>query len=158
MKIEEFLAKYKQPAFRLKQFNQAKYQTLIDDFSQLTTWSKDLRENLIKELDFTSLKLVTEQLSQKGDTLKVLFERKSNPGQFFETVLMMHRDGRNTVCVSCMVGCPVGCKFCATGGMGFIDALSSEEIVDQVLEMARFCKKRSKKISNIVLWGWGNLY
>lgn len=155
MQIEEFLAKYNQPAFRLKQFNQAKYQTLIDDFSQLTTWSKDLRENLIKELDFTSLKLVTEQLSKKGDTLKVLFERKSNPGQFFETVLMMHRDGRNTVCVSCMVGCPVGCKFCATGGMGFIDSLRSEEIVDQVLEMARFCKKRSKKISNIVFMGMG---
>ena len=39
MQIEEFLAKYNQPDFRLKQFNQAKYQTLIDDFSQLTSWS-----------------------------------------------------------------------------------------------------------------------
>ena len=155
MKIEDFLANHNQAGFRLKQFNQARYQTLISNFSELTTWSKELRNCLIEEVSFSSLKRVSEQLAKKEDTLKVLFERNNYPGQFFETVLMMHRDGRNTVCVSCMVGCPLGCKFCATGGMGFTDSLTAEEIVDQVLEMARFLQTRAKKISTIDLMGMG---
>lgn len=155
MRIEDFLAKHAEPTFRLKQYNQALYQTLISDFSQLTSWPAALRAELINHIKISSLREAQSQVSRNQDTLKVLFERLSHPGQFFETVLMMHRDGRNTVCVSCMVGCPVGCQFCATGNMGLVGKLTTQEIVDQVLGMARFCKARHKKITNIVFMGMG---
>jgi len=39
--------------------------------------------------------------------------------------------------VSCMSGCPVGCKFCATGQLNKYRNLSSEEMVEQVFLMER---------------------
>ena len=68
---------------------------------------------------------------------------------------MKHRDGRNTVCVSCMIGCPVGCSFCATGKMGFRGNLTATEIVEQVLYFARILKTSKERVSNVVFMGMG---
>jgi len=54
-----------------------------------------------------------------------------------------------------MIGCPLGCIFCATGKMKFIGNLSSREIVDQVLHFARILKKEKQTITNIVFMGMG---
>ena len=43
------------------------------------------------------------------------------------------RKERWMVGVSCMSGCPVGCKFCATGQLKKWRKLSAEEIVEQVM-------------------------
>lgn len=45
------------------------------------------------------------------------------------------RKDRWMIGVSCMSGCPVGCKFCATGNMKKWRPLGAEEIVEQVLKM-----------------------
>lgn len=54
----------------------------------------------------------------------------------FETVRipLLHRpaDPKYVVCVSCQVGCAMGCQFCMTGRMGFRRDLEAWEIVDQV--------------------------
>lgn len=42
------------------------------------------------------------------------------------------RDERWMVGISCMSGCPVNCKFCATGNLKKYRKLTSEEMVDQV--------------------------
>jgi adenine C2-methylase RlmN of 23S rRNA A2503 and tRNA A37 len=42
------------------------------------------------------------------------------------------RSQRWMIGVSCMSGCPVGCKFCATGQLKKTRILTAEEIVDQV--------------------------
>src|SRR3989339_960129 len=68
---------------------------------------------------------------------------------------MRHEDGRNTVCVSSQVGCPLGCLFCATGKMGFARNLNPFEIVEQVLFFARYLKNKGQKITNIVFMGMG---
>ena len=57
-------------------------------------------------------------------------------GRTVETVLMPE-DGRDTVCISSQVGCPVDCKFCMTALMGLERNLSAGEIVGQVLLAAR---------------------
>jgi 23S rRNA (adenine2503-C2)-methyltransferase len=144
--IEDFISKYKLPAFRLKQFNQAFYQNAIFSFDELTTWSKDLREKLKSEVEFTTLEVDKEFISRNKDTIKVLFNRKID-GQRIESVLMRHKDGRNTVCVSCMVGCPVNCVFCATGKMGFRGNLTSREIIDQVLYFQRYLTSPGSDLS-----------
>ncbi|WP_457569671.1 radical SAM protein [Desulfurobacterium sp.] len=39
----------------------------------------------------------------------------------------------NTLCISTQVGCPIGCRFCASGSKGFFRNLSEEEIKQQYL-------------------------
>ncbi len=153
--IEKFLQERQQPSYRLQQFNQHYYQQLIKSFDELTTWSKDLREQLQQEFSFSSLNLVKKQETKDQSTIKVLFALNRSPEDKLETVLMRHDDGRNTVCVSCMVGCPVGCTFCATGKMGLRTKLTAQEIVDQVLFFARWLKDKDEKITNVVFMGMG---
>lgn len=66
----------------------------------------------------------------KGDTDKFIFELD---GSLVESVLIKHKD-KITFCISCQIGCPIGCVFCATGKL-FIRNLSANEIVNQVLFM-----------------------
>jgi 23S rRNA (adenine2503-C2)-methyltransferase len=49
-----------------------------------------------------------------------------------ETVLMPE-EGRDTICISSQVGCPVNCQFCLTAQMGLERNLTAGEIVGQVL-------------------------
>ncbi len=57
---------------------------------------------------------------------------KINFSDGYSAVIIPTKDEKFAVCVSCQVGCPVGCKFCYTGKLGFGRNLSSEEIVEQV--------------------------
>ena len=61
---------------------------------------------------------------------------KSNE-EAIETVLIPGGE-RNTLCISSQVGCPLDCKFCATGLMGFKRNLSVGEIVDQYFLTLRY--------------------
>lgn len=153
--IEEFVEKYNLPRYRIQQFTDAYYKQAISSYQELSTWSKELREAIDREVPFSRLKAVSKiQRSSRGDTLKILFERTQDH-KVIETVLMRHKDGRNTVCVSCMVGCPVNCTFCATGKLGFGGNLTADEIIDQVLFFARMIKPDKQTISNVVFMGMG---
>ena len=151
--IEKFLKKKKVPSYKQKQFNELFYKHAISSFDELTTWSEELRSELRDEIPFSTLKEIRTEQSKNGNTTKVLFHTKDSFP--VETVLMKYRDGRNSLCISCMSGCPVGCTFCATGQMGFNKNLSSREIIDQVLYFKRLLKKEGKKITNIVFMGMG---
>ena len=151
--IQEFAKKYNLPNFRIKQFDKAFYQNGIESFDELTTYPADLRERLKAEVDFSTLTLEKELVSAHKDTVKVLLKRSD--GQRIEAVLMKHKDGRNTVCVSCMVGCPVNCSFCATGKMGFGGSLSAREIIDQIVYFQRQLAKNGERVSNVVFMGMG---
>jgi 23S rRNA (adenine2503-C2)-methyltransferase len=150
--IKDFAKKYNLERYRIEQFNQKYYKEYISSWDELTTWPKDLREALEKELPFSKLEYVSNSISKDGSTNKVLFKTKK--GNFIESVLMKEKN-RNTVCVSCMSGCPVGCIFCATGQMGLNESLNCQEIVDQILYFARELKKEDEKITNIVYMGMG---
>ncbi|PKI39751.1 hypothetical protein CRG98_039796 [Punica granatum] len=57
---------------------------------------------------------------------------------------------RSTLCISSQVGCKMGCKFCATGSMGFKNNLTSGEIVEQLVHASRITP-----IRNVVFMGMG---
>ncbi|KAL2925855.1 Dual-specificity RNA methyltransferase RlmN [Bienertia sinuspersici] len=57
---------------------------------------------------------------------------------------------RSTLCVSSQVGCKMGCKFCATGSMGFKSNLSTGEIVEQLVHASCI-----SNIRNVVFMGMG---
>ena len=140
-----------QPAYRLKQAQKAVFCDLIEDWEQATSLPADLREKLNKE---APLEIKAEVfVSKDKDTQKALFALKDRLK--IESVLMRHNNNRNTICVSSQVGCPLGCKFCATGQMGFKRNLEFPEIVSQVLFFARVLKTENKKITNVVFMGMG---
>jgi 23S rRNA (adenine2503-C2)-methyltransferase len=153
MIFDTFSQLHNLPAYRLTQVREAFYRQFISSWDELTTWPKMLREDLEKSVEFSRLKPIQIHTSLKKDTIKIVFARID--GSLLESVLMKHTDGRSTVCVSCMIGCPVGCVFCATGAMGFIANLTAEEIVDQVLYFERELKKEGKEVTNIVFMGMG---
>lgn len=61
-------------------------------------------------------------------------------------------EGRLTVCVSSQVGCPMACRFCATGKGGLQRSLAVHEIVDQVLSVREVMGERP---SHVVFMGMG---
>jgi 23S rRNA (adenine2503-C2)-methyltransferase len=79
---------------------------------------------------FPLLSVIETNLLTTPDSQKALLELKD--GQKIETVLLDYHDWLS-VCASTQVGCPLGCKFCATGKMGFKRNLTPEEIVDQII-------------------------
>ncbi len=140
-----------QPAYRQKQIFKWIFADLIEDWEEAKNLPKDLREILKKELP---LKVNVEMFhSKETETIKALITLDDeNP---IETVLMRHGDGRNTVCVSCQVGCPMACDFCATGKLGLKRNLKSWEILIQILVFARSLKKENDRVSNVVFMGMG---
>lgn len=140
-----------EPDYREKQIKKAILRDLIEDWSKATILPLVLREKLKENCPIgISGKIF---VSKRKDIIKSLITLKD--GLRIETVLMRHKDNRNTVCVSSQVGCPLGCLFCATGKMGFKRNLNYFEIVEQVLFFARLLKKEKQKITNIVFMGMG---
>lgn len=152
MNIEKLETSLKgEPAFRLKQAKQAVFIDLIDSWDRATTFNLALRDKLNEEC---SLEIKAEVFkSQDKNSLKAMIQLAD--GLKVETVLLKHADGRNTVCVSSQVGCPMGCLFCATGKMGFKRNLTAEEIVEQVLLWARQLKAEGERVTNLVFMGMG---
>ncbi|MDP2736917.1 MAG: 23S rRNA (adenine(2503)-C(2))-methyltransferase RlmN [bacterium] len=140
-----------EPKFRLKQARQAIFVDLIDSWDKATVFSLALREKLNQDCP---LEIEAENLiSREGNSIKALITLED--GLKIETVLLEHGVGRNTVCLSSQVGCPLGCLFCATGKMGFKRNLTDAEIVEQAIYFARLLKKEGKQINNVVFMGMG---
>ena len=137
-----------QPAFRAKQIYTWLHKG-VTDFEEMTNLSKELRAKLDETYYITAPKVARKQRSQKDGTVKYLWEL--GDGNCVETVLMQYHHG-NTVCISSEVGCPMGCKFCASTLGGLVRRLQPSEILDQVLFTAL---DSGLPISNIVLMGIG---
>ncbi len=150
--FEDFVKENNLQSYRLKQLYQQYYKDNISSWDDLTTWPLSLREKLKETIPFSKLENFQEYISKDKKTIKALsFTKEGFP---VETVLMRYPK-RNTVCVSCMSGCPVGCTFCATGQMEFNRKLDTQEIIDQVLYFKRRLSKEKEKITNIVYMGMG---
>src|SRR5207302_9994043 len=70
--------------------------------------------------------------------------------------VLMPEEGRDTICISSQVGCPVDCKFCLTALMGLERNLTAGEIVGQVLYVlkAHQLTPVNNRV-NIVMMGMG---
>ncbi len=143
----------KEPGFRYKQAWKAVFVDLISDWSENTTLPMTLREKLNRSYPLEIRAQIFD--SKKSESIKALLTLED--GHKVETVLLRHKDKRNTVCLSSQVGCPLGCLFCATGKMGFKRNLTEGEILSQVLLFARYLKEKKVegKITNIVFMGMG---
>ena len=114
--LQNFIEDLGEPKFRAKQIYNWLYDNLTDNIDEMSNLPKPLREKLIENSSAKSIKLITTQNSPSTGTIKYLFATFDN--QKIETVLIPEGN-RNTLCISTQVGCPLDCKFCATGLMGY---------------------------------------
>ncbi len=167
-KLEEFRQKEKLQPFRIKQIYHNIFKNSIIDFDDMTDLSKDLRAKL--KDNFYIVSLQATEIIEWEETTKIWF--KNTKWHSFESVLMFHKSwnpvkswnldlNRITLCVSSQIGCAVWCKFCVTWKLWFIDNLSAEEILEQVLWSnnyikSKFWKKEDNtwyKVRNVVyMW------
>jgi 23S rRNA (adenine2503-C2)-methyltransferase len=138
------------PRYRVDQVWNGLY-TRLGEPDSWTDLPKSMRANLAAQLP-PALVPVTESVSDKGDTVKFLWELDG--GNRIETVLMLYRD-RATVCISSQAGCAMACGFCATGQAGFTRHLTTGEIVEQVVRATERARAVERRVSNIVFMGMG---
>ena len=141
----------KEPKYRWEQAKKAIFQDLIQDWQEAATLPLSLREELNRKCP---IKILAKTfVSEDKNTTKALITLKDSFK--IETVLMRHKNKRNTVCVSSQIGCLLNCSFCATAKIGFKRGLEAWEIIEQVLFFARYLKKNKEKVTNIVFMGMG---
>ena len=146
--MQEAFAALGEPKFRAKQVFVWLHKGAAS-FDEMTNLSLPLRRRLDELYYITVPKAVRVQRSKKDGTIKYLWRLRD--GNCVETVLMQYHHG-NSVCISSEVGCPMGCKFCASTLGGLVRRLAPSELLDQVL----FTQKDSGlPVSNIVLMGIG---
>lgn len=112
------------------------------------------REGRIIEDWFRFDEIPVNRRVTSGDTIK--FSLELDDGNETESVLipMRTRDGSmtRTLCVSCQVGCAMGCTFCETGQMGLVRNLSAAQIVAQWYAATHAL---GENVRNIVFMGMG---
>lgn len=137
--LQNLLKKLSEPDFRFRQIVRNYYSGRFKSFEQMTDLPKSLRSYLQQHLSLLSVE--EKQISQSVHTQKALLQLSDS--HTIESVLMDYDDWL-TACLSSQVGCPLGCKFCATGQMGFIRNLTVEEIIDQILFWKHYISPLSK--------------
>jgi len=153
-----------EPKFRKKQIFDWIYKKYVDNFDDMKNLPKNLKEELKKEFIINPLTLINREIASDG-TEKFLFGLKD--GHTIETVLLRMKEGETddegniisedkyTVCISCQVGCKVGCSFCLTAKGGFVRNLTPAEIVAQVWMMKKIKNFNPNKSLNVVYMGMG---
>lgn len=184
------------PAFRAEQVLDWVYRKGVIDPGGMSNLSARDRDLLAEQMTFLSGETIREQTATDG-TQKLLVEWSdgaapvgsgpaqgsgrevalpvhaqpgSHPERQTECVMIPSEDPtktRRTACISSQVGCPVGCRFCASG-LGGLDAnLSAGRIVEQVWRLNRMLAEGAgqdhvpasgadaPRITNIVFMGMG---
>jgi len=178
--LEQWCAEHDLPRFAAAQIIDWVYRKGVIDPLRMSNISRRHQESLAAAMTFDDAHLLTEQLASDG-TRKLLLHWRSAPGRPVEdavprdlssaasavqsglTVLsgaprstecvMIPAEERRTACVSSQVGCPVGCRFCASGLGGLEGNLRFGQIVEQVHRLGR--NEPDRGITNVVFMGMG---
>lgn len=148
--LEQFVLDLGQERYRANQLVKWLYQKGTTDFSEMTDLSKPFRE-ILQRVAFISFLTPKKVETSRDGSRKFLFSLTD--GQSVETVLIPD-ESRLTLCISTQVGCPLGCRFCLTGRMGFVRNLTPSEMSNQILAAQREAAPQGR-ITNIVLMGMG---
>ncbi len=143
-----------QPAYRARQIYEAVYRQRVAALDAMTALPAGVRRELASRCALGLPEVVARYDSTDG-TRRYLLGLAD--GRTVETVLMPEESaGRDTICISTQVGCPVDCKFCLTALMGLERNLSAGEICGQVLVVlaAHGISPRTGRV-NVVLMGQG---
>jgi 23S rRNA (adenine2503-C2)-methyltransferase len=146
--LEAILSEMGQQKFRAKQIFQWLHKGIMD-IDEMSNLSKQLRDSLKEKAYIGEPEIEHKLVSKLDGTAKYLF--KLRDGNVIESVLMEYKHGF-TACISTQVGCRMGCKFCASTGIGFDRHLSPGEMMGQILAIQN---DTGKRIGNVVMMGIG---
>ena len=153
--LEVFVESLGEKKYRGAQLYSWMYARSAQSFREMTNVSKEFQGMLEQKAILDNAEVISKKESTDGTT-KFLF--KLGDGLAIESVLIPpdkkspDAESRLTLCLSTQVGCPLECKFCATGTMGFTRNLTTGEIVDQAIQVQRLSRRR---ITNVVYMGMG---
>lgn len=152
--LEQWARDQGQSAFRGRQLHDWLYAKGARSLDQVSVLPKAWREQLQAQppdgaADWIGRSREVHRSVARDGTTKLLLA--THDGHTIETV-GIPADGRLTVCVSSQVGCPMACRFCATGKGGLQRSLAVHEIVDQVLSIREVMGERP---SHVVFMGMG---
>ena len=173
--LQQLCAEEGMPKFAAKQICDWLYAKQVDSIDAMTNLSLKARGRL-KEIAFIGRHTPVDCQVSKDGTKKYLFgiengelrmenehtpvfdhpskegtgaEANSQFNKFVEAVYIPDGD-RATLCISCQVGCKMGCRFCVTGQQGFHGNLSTSDILNQIFSIPEF-----GQLTNIVYMGMG---
>ncbi len=179
--LAEWCTARSMPPFRAKQILDWVYAKGVVDPEAMSNLSKRERETLRNEISFLSGDVLAHQHAS-DDTQKLLVQWTDGDdrpvstapeagtlalpvlGQHVEPdtrrqteCVMIPTDDRRTACISSQVGCPVGCRFCASGLSGLDGNLSAGRIVEQVWRLSRLLRDADPigRVTNVVFMGMG---
>lgn len=146
--LQDLVKELGQPTFRAKQLNEWIHDKNVCSFDEMTNLPAALREKLSERFSFNVPVELVKQVSKDGSRKYLL---QFSDGISVETVGMPNRN-KLAVCISSQAGCAMGCAFCATGLAGLSRSLTAQEMVDQVLHVARDFGER---VTSVVFMGQG---
>ena len=146
--IQAALGERADARWRAKQLADWIYGKAAGDWRAMSDVPQELRKDLAARFEINPL-TVARHLRSSDGVQKLLVH--GGDGEVFECVLLPYED-RVSCCISSQVGCPMGCKFCATGLGGFDRNLSAGEIVGQYLLLQGLTERR---LSHVVFMGMG---
>ncbi len=145
--VKEVFASLGEPGYRAVQYRA--WQLRGVSLDEMTDLPKRLRQKLAETVTDTLPKVERKLVSRLDGTIKYLF--RLYDGEIIESVFMRYKHG-NTLCISCEVGCLMGCKFCASTLGGKVRDLLPSEMLGQIIAAQ---VDSGERISNIVMMGIG---
>ncbi len=134
--------------FRARQLGEWIYRGQITDPARMTNLPASLKD-YISQHTIPCSSEVTESFMSSDGTEKLLI--RLHDGECVEMVMIPSPE-RMTFCLSTQVGCPVRCRFCASGADGLVRNLEAGEIIEELHHGAR---RLGKLPDNIVFMGIG---
>ncbi|MCH8967175.1 MAG: 23S rRNA (adenine(2503)-C(2))-methyltransferase RlmN [Planctomycetes bacterium] len=148
--LGQLLESWAEPTYRAGQVLEWVYRRGVASYEEMTNLPTTLRARLSVEVPLYTSTIDRKLVSSDG-TVKLLIRWPD--GARSECVLIPD-DPRRTACLSTQVGCPVGCRFCASGLGGLERQLLGGQIVEQAMRISRLCDDEFP-LSNIVFMGLG---
>ena len=149
--LENIALNYGQASYRGRQIYNwlYNYKNKKKNIDQIEVLPIDFRKKLHDDGYKSDGLTVQEKIFSADGTIKLLL--KTGDNESIECV-GIPTDKRLTACLSSQVGCPMDCKFCATGKEGLKRSLKASEILAQILFIEN---EMNRRVTNIVFMGMG---
>jgi 23S rRNA (adenine2503-C2)-methyltransferase len=149
--LQEWFAQRTLPRYRAAQVWGWLFEKRATQFDEMTDLPKALRGRLAEEFQIWTTRVEAHPIAADG-TEKLLLSL--GDGNRIECVLLRDDKQNRTVCISTQVGCAMGCVFCASGLDGVARNLTTGEILEELLHLARLLPV-DQRIDHIVVMGMG---
>jgi 23S rRNA (adenine2503-C2)-methyltransferase len=137
----------------------------VQNFSEMSSISKDMRAELEQHFTVARPEVIVEQISNDGTRKWLLRLPSGTAGEKAHEVECVYipETDRGTLCVSSQVGCTLNCSFCHTGTQRLVRNLTAGEIVGQIMVARdrlndwadRESPNGNRRITNVVMMGMG---